>query len=195
MTTALPQVAYAAPASDGDDKGIVDTVKGWFADDDGKELDKPPSHDELGVADRQKIPAQKKAPKAKRVRELTKQRTSTARFWQLSDGRVEAELAAAPTSYRTGSGKKAAWKPIDTAVRASKAKGFQLANTANTGRSWFGKDADRLVRFAAEDGRSVTLGLQGAGDSLKPSVKGSTVTYKDAVSRAPACRTGGTGSR
>ncbi|WP_208614717.1 hypothetical protein, partial [Streptomyces regalis] len=33
-STALPQVAYAAPADEGDGKGIVDTVKGWFADDD-----------------------------------------------------------------------------------------------------------------------------------------------------------------
>ncbi|MET9971180.1 hypothetical protein ABZZ80_36105, partial [Streptomyces sp. NPDC006356] len=90
-STALPQVAYAAPADDGDDKGIVDTVKGWFADDgdDSGGLEKPPSHDELGIADRQKLPKGKADPKADRVKELTKQRTANARFWQLSDGRVE----------------------------------------------------------------------------------------------------------
>jgi RHS repeat-associated protein len=183
-STALPQVAYAAPADDGDDKGIVDTVKSWFADgdDDSGELDKPPSHDELEMADRQKLPKGKAAPKAKRVKELKGRRTASARFWQLSDGRVEAELSAVPTSYRSGSGKKASWKSIDTAVRGTKAKGFEFANTTNNGRSWFGDDADRLVRFASPSGRSVTLGLDGVKDEdLKPTAKGSTVTYEDVV--------------
>ncbi|MFF7788136.1 DNRLRE domain-containing protein [Streptomyces sp. NPDC007991] len=183
-STALPQVAYAAPADDGDDKGIVDTVKGWFADDDddGGGWEKPPSHDELEMADRQKLPKGKAAPKAKRVKELKGRRTASARFWQLSDGRVEAELSAVPTSYRSGSGKKASWKPVDTAVRGTKAKGFEFANTTNNGRSWFGDDADRLVRFASPSGRSVTLGLDGVkDDDLKPAAKGSTVTYEDVV--------------
>lgn len=186
-STALPQVAYAAPADDGDDKGIVDTVKGWFADDDDDsgELPKPPSHDELEMADRQKLPKGKAAPKAKRVKELKGRRTANARFWELSDGRVEAELSAVPTSYRSGSGKKASWKSIDTAVRGTKAKGFEFANATNNGRSWFGDDADRLVRFASPSGRSVTLGVDGAKDEdLKPTAKGSTVTYKDATQGA-----------
>nr|WP_309504752.1 DNRLRE domain-containing protein [Streptomyces sp. KM273126] len=185
-STALPQVAYAAPASDGDGKGIVDTIKGWFADDgdDSKELGKPPSHDELGIADREKVSWPKNDPKAKRVRELTGKRTANSRFWQMSDGRVQAELSAEPTSYRSGAGKKAGWKPIDATVRASEAKGFEFANTTNTGQSWFGSDAGRLVRFRSPDGRSVTLGLQDSGRSLKPVAKGSTVTYKDAVGGA-----------
>src|SRR4051794_27631410 len=102
-STALPQVAYAAPASsgDGDDKGIVDSIKGWFSGEDGKKLDKPPSHDEAGVADRQKLPKGRNAPKAKRVAELTGKRTANARFWKLSDGRVQAEVSAVPTAYRS----------------------------------------------------------------------------------------------
>jgi RHS repeat-associated protein len=183
-STALPQIAYAASESDsgtgGHDKGIVDTVKGWFGDD-GDKLAKPPSHDELDVADRQKLPKGKNAPKAKRVKELKSRRTSTARFWQMSDGRVQAELSAVPTSYRSGSGRKATWKPIDTAVHAADTKGFDFANTSNEGRSWFGSDADHLVRFRSPDGRTVTLGLEGADGGLKPAVKGSTVTYKDAL--------------
>ncbi len=185
VSTALPQFAYAAPASGkDDDKGIVDTLKGWLGDDDGGKLDKPPSHDELDVADRQKLPKGRTAPKAVRVRELTGRRTSSARFWQMSDGRVQAELSAVPTSYRSAQGRKKSWKPIDTAVHTSKSKGFEFANTSNEGQSWFGSDTDRLVRFRSPDGRSVTLGLQGAGDSLKPTAKGSTVTYKDALKGA-----------
>ncbi|WP_405595403.1 DNRLRE domain-containing protein [Streptomyces sp. NBC_01092] len=185
-STALPQVAYAEPADDGDDKGIFDTVKGWFADDDedGDGLDEPPSHDELGIADREKVSWPKDDPKAKRVRELAGKRTANARFWQLSDGRVEAELSAVPTSYRSRSGKKASWKPVDTTVRQSEAKGFEFANTTNEGRSWFGAEADRLLRFQSPDGRSVTLGVEGAARALKPAAKGSTVTYKDAVQGA-----------
>ncbi|CCK25661.1 mucin-2 [Streptomyces davaonensis JCM 4913] len=180
MSTALPQVAYAASDSGGEEKGILDTFKGWFTDeeeDDDGRAEEPPSHDELEVADRQHLPKEKSRPPAKRVREVTGRRTSSARFWELSDGRIEAELSAAPTSYRSGK----SWKSIDTRVRESGAKGFVLANTTNEGRSWFGSDADRLVRFKSPDGRSVTLGLEDAGSALKPVAKGSEVTYRDAI--------------
>ncbi|WP_308460799.1 DNRLRE domain-containing protein [Streptomyces sp. Ru71] len=183
-SSALPQVAYAAPApDDGNGTSIVDAVKGWFTgDDDDQNAGRPPSHDELGVADRQKLPKGANAPKAVRVKELTDRRTSSARFWQLSDGRVEAELSAVPTAYRDAKSKS--WKTIDTTVRGSDAPGFDFANTTNEGRSWFGGDSGRLVRFQAPDGRSVTLGLAGAGRKLKPTVKGDKVTYRDAVNGA-----------
>ncbi|MFI9771096.1 DNRLRE domain-containing protein [Streptomyces sp. NPDC052415] len=184
MSTALPQAAYAMPSSDGDDKGVIDTVKGWFSDDDedGDQpaLESPPSHNELDVADRQKLPKEENQPPAKRVREITGKRTSSARFWALSDGRIEAELSATPTSYQQGT----SWKPIDTTVDETDERGFEIANTTNEGRTWFGSDADRLVRFRSPDGRSVTLGLDGASGRLKPEAKGSTVTYQDALGGA-----------
>ncbi|MET4660557.1 RHS repeat-associated protein [Streptomyces sp. PvP037] len=183
--TLLPQVAYAAPPSEpgkGEDKGFFDTVSDWLGDDEGEDP-KPPSYGDRPVADRQKLAKGKKDPKAKRVKELTSRRTPSARFWQLSDGRVEAELTAAPTSYRDPGSKK--WEAIDTRVAGTKAKGFVFANKTNTGRSWFGSDPDRLLRFeTAEGGRSVTLGLEGARGSLKPEAEGDTVTYKDAVGGA-----------
>ncbi|MFR9795883.1 hypothetical protein ACL02U_08250 [Streptomyces sp. MS06] len=179
-SAALPQAAYAASGSDNDDgKGIVDTVKGWFSDDAGTKLDKPPSHDGVGVADRQKLPKGRQEPAAKRVRELTGRRTANARFWQLSDGRVQAELSAVPTSYRDGA--SGSWKAIDTTVRPAKAKGFTFADTTNEGRAWFGADTGKLVRFQAPDGRAVTLGLDGAGKRLTPHAEGSTVSYADAA--------------
>ncbi|MEV6791740.1 DNRLRE domain-containing protein [Streptomyces sp. NPDC051320] len=137
------------------------------------------------MADRQKLPRGKNAPKAKRVRELTDRRTSSARFWQLSDGRVEAELSAVPTSYRDKKSKS--WKPIDPAVHAVSGKaanGFDIANTTNTGRSWFGSNTDRLLRFEADGGGAVTFGLDGTKGRLKPSGKGDTVTYQDAANGA-----------
>ncbi|MFB7219077.1 hypothetical protein, partial [Streptomyces sp. NPDC056227] len=167
--TLLPQVAYAAPVSSAkdDDKGVVDTIAGWFSDGDHEES-KAPVGGTLEIPSRQKLPKGKKLPKPERVKELTGRRTSQARFWQLSDGRVEAELSAVPLSYRSGT----SWKPIDTSVRATEDKGFDFANIANTGRTWFGSDAKKLVRFKAPDGRSVTLGLEGAKGGLTPHAKG-----------------------
>ncbi|MEU7036169.1 DNRLRE domain-containing protein [Streptomyces sp. NPDC046237] len=178
--TLLPQVAYAAPESPSKDdgKGVFDTIAGWFSDD-GAGGTKPPVGGNLEVPSREKLPKGEKLPKAKRVKELTGKRTSQARFWQLSDGRIEAELTAVPTSYRSGK----SWKPVETTVRATQDKGFDFANTANTGKSWFGSDAGRFMRFEAEGGGAVTFGLSGAR-ALKPEAKGDQVVYKDAVAGA-----------
>lgn len=174
--TLLPQVAYAAPPSEpekGDEKGFFDSVTDWFGDGDEKNPD-PPSYGERGIADRQKLPKGKNAPKAKRVEELTGRRTANARYWRMSDGRTEVELSAVPTSYRDGTGKKAGWKPIDTSVEASGTKGFDFANTTNTLHSRFGSDAGKLLRVEAGEGRSVTMGLAGA-DALKPTAEDGSV--------------------
>jgi hypothetical protein len=118
----LPQVAYAAPASgDGDDgKGVVDTVRGWFSDE--EEEAKPPGDPSLGIASREKLPKGKAAKKAKRVKELKSRRTSNARYWKLSDGRVQAEVSAVPTAYRAGK----SWKDVDPTVTATDVKGFRV---------------------------------------------------------------------
>ncbi|MFF8842540.1 DNRLRE domain-containing protein [Streptomyces sp. NPDC015127] len=179
--TLLPQVAYAAPPSvpeKDDDKGVVDTIAGWFSDEDEKKDAKPPVGGKLEIPSREKLPKGEKLPPAKRVKELAERRTPQARFWQLSDGRVEAELSAKPVSYQAGK----SWKPIDTTVTATEAKGFDFANTTNTGRSWFGSDASagRLLKFqAGSDGPAVTLGLEGAARGVEPTAKGDTVVYKD----------------
>jgi RHS repeat-associated protein len=179
-STALPQVAFAASGSQGDGDGFVDTLEDWFTDDDGEKPVEPASHDEAGVADRQKLPKGKVAPKPKRVKELTGRRTANARYWQLSDGRVQAEVSAVPTAYRAGK----AWRDIDVRVGESGRAGFEFANTSNALSSWFGKDADRLMQVRSADGHTVTLGLHGTKASLAPVAKGDTVTYRDAVSGA-----------
>lgn len=179
--TLLPQVAYAAPPSPpgkDDDKGVVDTIAGWFSDEDEAEAAKPPVGGKLEIPSREKLPKGEKLPPAKRVKELVERRTPQARFWQMSDGRVQAELSARPVSYRSGG----SWKPIDTTVRASDAKGFDFANTSNTSRSWFSAaDGDgKLLRFqAGDDGPAVALGLDGALKGSVPTAKGDTVLYKD----------------
>ncbi|MEU5162037.1 DNRLRE domain-containing protein [Streptomyces sp. NPDC020875] len=152
------------------------TVKGWFSDDDEKKPKRaePPTGGKIEIPSREKLARGKKAPPAKRIKELAERRTPQARFWQLSDGRVEAELSAAPVSYRSG----ASWKSVDPTVKATKDKGFAFANTANVTRSWFGTDPGRLLRFQAPTGETVTLGLLDAARGVRPSAKGDTVTYK-----------------
>jgi RHS repeat-associated protein len=174
-STLIQAPAFAVDASSGDDdSGLIDTIAGWFRDDEDKRPDMPPVGGELEILSRQKLPKGKAESKAKRVKELTGRRTAHSRFWQMSDGRVEAELSARPVSYRSGR----SWKPIDTTVTTTKAKGYDFANTTNVGRSWFGKDASKLVRFETEDGQAVTLGLEGAAKGVAPTAKGDTVTYK-----------------
>ncbi|WP_328906790.1 golvesin C-terminal-like domain-containing protein [Streptomyces sp. NBC_00234] len=172
----LPQVAYAAEVSGDDGDGIVDAFKGWFSDSEGEnEPEAPRTGGSPVLPSREKLPAGKAAPKAKRVAELTGRRTANQRFWRLSDGRVQTEVSVEPTGYRSGK----SFKNIDPTVTETDAKGFALANTTNAARSWFGTDADRLLKFEAE-GHTVTLGLQGAG-KLAPVAEGNTVTYKNAV--------------
>lgn len=176
----LPQVAYAAPVSSEGGEGVFDTVKGWFSADEEEARPKEPATGGTPVLpSREKLPKGAAAAKAERVGELTGARTANARYWQLSDGRVQAEVSAVPTGYRAGK----SWKDIDPAVVPSDAEGFAFSNTTNAASSWFGADADRVLRFEAGAGHAVTLGLKGAG-KLAPVAKGDTVTYKDAVSGA-----------
>ncbi|MFE0648297.1 DNRLRE domain-containing protein [Streptomyces sp. NPDC059534] len=125
------------------------------------------------------MPPGKAAGKAKRLAELTRSRTENARYWMLSDGRVQAEVSAVPTGYRAGT----SWRDIDPTVTRSGAEGYAFSNTTNAAGSWFGADARRLLRFQAGTGPAVTLGLEGAG-ALTPVAAGNTVTYKDAVAGA-----------
>ncbi|MFF3603801.1 DNRLRE domain-containing protein [Streptomyces sp. NPDC002463] len=178
----MPGVAFAAPASDGGDEGVFDTFKGWFSDEDDAGDARAPQVSTGGtpvLPTRETLPKGKAAPKAKRVAELKDRRTANARYWKLSDGRVQAEVSAVPTAYRAGK----SWQDIDPTVRATADGGFAFGNTTNAARSWFGSDAHRLLRFEAGNGHAVTLGLEGAG-KLAPTAQGSTVTYKDAVAGA-----------
>ena len=120
----------------------------------------------------QDAPTGKPWPAQKRVRELVERRTSTARFFQLSDGRVQAEISSTPVNYRDGNG----FRPIDTRVGKVSRPGFAVGNTTNSFTSLFGDKSDRLVRFEMQ-GRNVELGLSGTPKGVAPQVAGSTVTY------------------
>ncbi|MBM0237950.1 hypothetical protein JNW88_13765 [Micromonospora sp. ATA32] len=126
-----------------------------------------------GLSLSEKPPAAKKRPAPKRVREVPGRRTANGRVYQLSDGRLQAELSALPVNYRDAKGH---WQPIDTRVRPATRDGYLQQNSTNSFTSLFGGRTDNLVRFE-RDGRAVQLGLAGAGKSTAPKVDGSTVTY------------------
>ncbi|WP_203981222.1 golvesin C-terminal-like domain-containing protein [Planosporangium flavigriseum] len=126
-----------------------------------------------GLAMEQKAPAGKAWPAQKRVREVTEKRTANGRIFQLSDGRMQAEVSAVPVNYRDTRGR---YQPIDTHVGATGRPGFPQGNDTNTFTSLFGDSSDELVRFE-RDGRSVELGLTGAAKGVTPKVDGSSVTY------------------
>ncbi|MEV0427822.1 DNRLRE domain-containing protein [Micromonospora sp. NPDC050495] len=126
-----------------------------------------------GLSLSEKPPTAKKPPPATRVRELPGKRTANGRVYQLSDGRLQAELSAVPVNYRDPKGD---WRPIDTRVTPATRTGYLQQNTTNSFTSLFGGRSDNLVRFE-RDGRAVELGLAGGAKAAAPTVAGSTVSY------------------
>jgi len=67
-------------------------------------------------------------PPAHRVRELTGKRTANARFYQLSDGRVQAAVATGVVNYRDRQGH---FQPIDTTLGPVSRPGFACTAQVN----------------------------------------------------------------
>ncbi|BBH66146.1 hypothetical protein ACTI_28310 [Actinoplanes sp. OR16] len=160
-------VAAPVPAG-GEDPGFLDRVGGAARNlvgaGGGSAARTEPVSAGLEVSER--VPAAKKWPAQKRVREVTAKRSANGRVFQLADGRLQAEISSVPVNYRDSKGR---WKPIDTTVTDRR-------NTTNTFTSEFGARSDDLVRFE-KDGRSVELGMAGPSKDVTPQVSGSTVTY------------------
>ncbi len=134
---------------------------------------KPRALDVGGVPRQQPAPVGRAMPAASRVRELVGRRTATGSYYELSDGRTEAELSAAPVHYRDARG---AWQPIDTTVRASARAGFRFGNESNTFASLFGTGSDSLVRLE-QDGRRLSVGLAGPRRAVAPVAAGNAVRF------------------
>ncbi|OAH13198.1 tRNA3(Ser)-specific nuclease WapA precursor [Streptomyces jeddahensis] len=177
LAAGLPQPAFAAPA---DGKALLGGIKDWLGvDDDEQEPAKPPELSDAGVPSNEHLPRGSVRPKPKRVKELKDRRTPSARYWQLSDGRIQSEVSSVPTHYEAGKD----WKPIDTAVRGTERDGYRYANTTNLAKTYFGERPGELVRFELDKGHWVVIGLKGAADKkLSPKTEGDTVIYEDALS-------------
>ena len=112
-------------------------------------------------------------PQPQRVRELPGMATETATFFELSDGRVQAEVSAAPVRYRDADGDL---REIDTTVVESGRDGVAFENVTNTFTSLFGTSTDRLAVFEV-DGRRVSLGAVGTPVGVDATAVGDTVTF------------------
>jgi hypothetical protein len=95
-----------------------------------------------GLTVERTAPAGRTVKPAKRVREVVARRTATTRVFEMSDGRVQAEVSTKARFYRDAAGR---YQPIDTRVRAAGAGAY--ANTSNTFTSRFAGRSDDLARF------------------------------------------------
>ncbi|MGH8824945.1 MAG: hypothetical protein ACRDVN_10760, partial [Jiangellaceae bacterium] len=139
--------------------------------------DTPPAG---GLPGRAKALMAEEAPPATRDRELVERRTPHGKVFELSDGRMEAEIAPDPVHYRDGEGR---WQEIDTGVAATDREGFGFGNTRNNFGSLFGSRSDRLVRFEVGQ-RHLVVGVAGEARDLPPRVEGDTVSYRDVFGTA-----------
>ena len=114
-------------------------------------------------------------PHAKVVKELTNKRTANADFYQLSDGRVQEKVSAAPVNYRDAHGN---WQPISTGVTSVPAHdGLNLGTTSNEFSTYFSTGGDPTALARLEHGSAfVQIGADGA-HAAPAKVSGSTVTY------------------
>ena len=152
-------------------KGLLGIGKADAGDDSGR----------LALARREAAPVGRPLAPARRVGELTARRRANGKFFELADGRVQAELSSAPVHYRDGQGR---WRDIDTRVAATGSRpGFAYGNQANTFGSFFGRRSDRLVGVQL-GGQAVEVGLAGPGRPLSPQVEGDRVTYRGAAGGA-----------
>ncbi|HEX5996124.1 MAG TPA: DNRLRE domain-containing protein [Jiangellales bacterium] len=129
----------------------------------------------LDLPRREMAPVGEPAAEPRRVRELVERRSANATFFQLTDGRVQAEVSSTPVHYRDAAGQ---WAPIDTRVVATDRDGYAFANDTNTFGSAFGPTSDRLVTFDLR-GRAVTIGAAGQPRPVAPVASGDTVRFPD----------------
>ena len=164
----------ATPAGPGEKISLTDLARNFVG---GRAAAPKPVPAGDGVARDDPAPGGKARPPATRIRELTARRTTNAKFYQLSDGRVQAEISRSPVHYADD---RDVLRPIDTTITGSSRTGFRYGNTTNTFTSLFGASTEQLLRLEY-DGRYVQLGLPGRPAALAPRVSGSTVTYPGAA--------------
>ncbi|RAO32235.1 hypothetical protein PSN13_03927 [Micromonospora saelicesensis] len=119
-------------------------------------------------------------PPARRVRELVDRRTASTKVYLLADGRMQAEASREPVHYRDGKGR---WQDIQSTVSAGDRAGYPYAATRNTFAGRFGDRSDRVLSYSM-GGHGLTLGLAGGARALRPTAKGTRVTYPGALGGA-----------
>src|SRR5262249_7221802 len=126
-----------------------------------------------GLPAHQRMPRRAVVVPARRGGELVTRRSEFCRGYQLSDGRRQTVISAAPVNYRDASGR---WQPIDTTGRPSTRPGFAYGDTSDAVRSFFGTHPGRRVRFEAPGGGWLEMSLDGA-HAGSPRTARNTVSY------------------
>lgn len=140
------------------------------------EVPLPPSA-ELALPRAETAPVGEPAPPPERVGERSELREANASFYELSDGRVQAEVSAAPVHYLAPDGE---WREIDVSVVDSDRDGVAYENLTNSFRSSFGDTTDQLARFELAE-HSITVGLPGPAQPVEVTADGATVTFPEAL--------------
>lgn len=80
---------------------------------------------------------------------LTKKRTTNAKFYELADGRQQVEISSHPVHYQDDMGD---WKKNDTRIQTTDQSGFIYKNDKNPFQSFFGKKFDQLCGASNDQG-------------------------------------------
>jgi len=160
MGSGVPVFAASSTSAQAvEDGGLWDSILGVFGGSNAPAPKEPPKSVDLkldGVPHDDPGTKGKAWEAPKRVKELTSRRTANAKYFQLSDGRVQAEVSQVPVHYRDANG---AWKPIDLTVRSDSQGGYALANTSNAYTSRFGSARSPT----AWSGSSPVVGISSSG--------------------------------
>ena len=168
-----PNAGILPPGSQGSVSLPAWDPRGWFSPGAHGPASKVVPGTESALRSRPGVVRQAVAPRARRVRELTSERSEFSRTFLLSDGRRQAVISAGPVNYRDRAGR---WEPINTRVVRSVRAGFSFQDTANVFGSFFSADPADLVRFELPGSGWLATGLPG-GRRVAPRVSGSTVSY------------------
>src|SRR5690606_30785669 len=116
----------------------------------------------------ERAPVGRKQATPKIKGELTGKRNANAKFYELSDGRIQAEIASGPIHYKDSKGK---WQDIDPSITATDTEPrFAFGNKINTFHTFFGKKPEQLVKFKLGN-HHLTLGIEGAKEkTIAPKV-------------------------
>ncbi|MDQ0416810.1 RHS repeat-associated protein [Croceifilum oryzae] len=122
------------------------------------------------------IPKGKKVNDPKRVKELVEQRKINAKFYELSDGRIEAEISSDPVHYRDSDGKL---QDIQNDISKAKQKGYVYSNEKNQFKTHFSDRANELVKITSGK-HAISMGLKNPDKSkVAPTVKGNMISFPD----------------
>ncbi|MDQ0418682.1 hypothetical protein J2Z48_002885 [Croceifilum oryzae] len=126
-------------------------------------------------------PKGKKVEDPKRTKELVEQRKLNAKFYELSDSRIEAEISSDPVHYRDSNGKL---QDIKNDISKANQKGYVYSNEKNQFKTFFSDRANELVKITSGK-HAISMGLKTPDKSqASPTVKGNIISFPDILNKS-----------